>query len=80
MTSVVTNENKSEQVAFQVVAEQAMPAHLKARLEERAKSRKQALSQEAIERATREANIRRDQIVAEKAQKAIESREKFFEP
>lgn len=80
MISEIATKKQEETMPLQAIAESNMPPHIRARLEESSKSRKQALSQEAREQITKKANERRDELVALKVQKAIESREKFHEP
>ena len=65
---------------LQAVAESKMPPHLRKRLEESQKFRKMTLSADERNKIAIEAQTRRDEEVARKAQKAIETREKHFEP
>ena len=65
---------------LQAVAESRMPAGLRQRLEESQKFRKMTMSADERNKLAIEAQTRRDEEVAKKAQKAIETREKHFEP
>ena len=75
--TIATEENK---IPLQAVAESCMPASLRQRLEESQKFRKLTMSADERKQVALEAQVRRDEEVAKKAQKAIETREKHFEP
>ena len=72
--------NEENKVPLQAVAEARMPAHLKERLQKSEQLKKQARSLEQANRETVEANVRRDEGIAQKVMTAIETREKHFEP
>ena len=57
-----------------------MPARVRERLEKSNQLRKLTLSGDNRAQRTREANTRRDEILAKKAQRAIDILEKNFDP
>lgn len=80
MLAEIATKKQEETMPLQAIAESNMPAHIRARLEKSAASRKKAQSQESRDKITKEANERRDEVVAHKVLKAIEAREKYYEP
>ena len=74
---VFSGENK---MPLQAVVESNMPARVRERFEKSNQLRKLTLSGDNRAHRTREANTRRDEILARKAQRAIDVREKNFDP